>query len=373
MPAMMPVPWTTGRDVAASAYVLAVSESRLLAAAGPGRRAAWLYALRTTNPPPDRPVADLDGVTRWLVVTRAAVLPMTLFAGLVAGLLAVRAEGFSAGLFLLALLGIMLAHTANNLMNDLADTGMGTDTASYPRALYAPHPLLSGLVTKRQLVTAILAVNLADLVILVVLAARRGWPVVAFALAGLLLSYAYTAPPLRLKRIGLGEPDVFVTWGPLMVAGTYYSSVGALPWQVWVASVPYGLLCTSVLMGKHIDKIPYDAPAGTRTLPVLLGESRARGATRALLVGFYASTVLAVAVGALPWPVLVVAGGLPVLRKVLRALRAPRPEQPPAGFPVWPLWFAAVCFVHTRRAGALLVLGLLAAAVLGVGLPLGGH
>ena len=194
---------------------------------------------------------------------------------------------------------------------------------------------------------------------------------IAFAVTGLFLSYAYTAPPLRLKRIGLGEPDVFLTWGPLMVAGTYFSAVGELPWQVWLASVPYGLLCTSVLMGKHIDKIPFDAPTGTRTVPVLLGEQRARAATRGLLVAFYVATVGGVVVGALPWPVLVVAGGLPVLRKVLGALRAPQPEQPPRGFPVWPLWFAAICFVHVRRAGALLVLGLGVAAVTGWGLPLG--
>jgi 1,4-dihydroxy-2-naphthoate octaprenyltransferase len=345
-----------------------MSESRLLAAPGTGRRAAWLYALRTTNPPPGRAP---DPVTRWLVVTRAAVLPMTVFAGLVAGLLAVRAPGFSTTDFALALLGITVAHTANNLMNDLADTQAGTDTDSYPRALYAPHPILSGLVTKRQLVTAILLCQLVDLAVMLVLYARRGWPVVAFALAGLVLSYAYTAPPLRLKKIGLGEPDVFVTWGPLMVAGTYYSAVGDLPWQVWVASVPYGLLCTTVLMGKHIDKIPYDAPAGTRTLPVLLGEARARIVTRALLVAFYLTTAVAVALGALPWPVLLVLGAAPVLRKALQALARPRPDTPPAGFPVWPLWFAAICFVHTRRAGLLLVVGLAAAAVFDIGLPLG--
>jgi hypothetical protein len=45
-----------------------------------------VYALRTTNPPPD---GRIDAVTRWIVVIRAAVLPMTLFAGLVAALLAV--------------------------------------------------------------------------------------------------------------------------------------------------------------------------------------------------------------------------------------------------------------------------------------------
>ena len=101
---------------------LAAALLALLAPPRPGRRGAWVYALRTTNPPPDRPVAELDGVTRWLVVTRAAVLPMTVFAGLVAGLLAVRADGFSAGLWALALLGITLAHVSNNLLNDLADS-----------------------------------------------------------------------------------------------------------------------------------------------------------------------------------------------------------------------------------------------------------
>ncbi|AMC62327.1 hypothetical protein RN09_0579 [Mycobacterium tuberculosis variant africanum] len=51
--------------------------------AGAGSRLrSWAYALRTTNPPADGPT---DTVTRWLVVTRAAVLPMTLVSGLVAG------------------------------------------------------------------------------------------------------------------------------------------------------------------------------------------------------------------------------------------------------------------------------------------------
>jgi 1,4-dihydroxy-2-naphthoate octaprenyltransferase len=349
---------------------LSARASRLLAAPRPGRLGAWVYALRTTNPPPGLDPRALDVVTKWLVVTRAAVLPMTVFAGLVAGLLAVRVPGFSWPLFGLALLGITLAHACNNIMNDLSDTDVGLDTEHYPRALYAPHPILSGMVRRKQMGLAVIGLNVACFAIMVVLATQRGWPVVAFAVTGIALSIAYTAPPLRLKGRGLGELDVFVVWGPLMVAGTYFSAAGELPWQIWVASVPYGLLCTTVLMGKHIDKIPYDGPTGTRTLPVVLGERRARSVTLALLVGFYATTGLAVAVGALPWPVLIVAAGLPLLRNVAGALRSPRPDEPPPGFPVWPLWFAAVCFVHTVRAGGLLVLGLGMAAATGTGLPL---
>src|SRR6201996_9469695 len=187
------------------------------------RVSSWAYALRTTNPPPD---AAVDTVTRWLVITRAAVLPMTLVSGLVAALLAIGEPGLDWRLLVLSLVGITLAHIANNLMNDLYDTQVGPDSKSYPRALYAPHPVLSGLVSRRVLVTAILGVNVADLVILVVLTWARGWPVAAFAVAGFVLSVAYTAPPLRLKKRGLGEPDVLVVWGPLMVCGTYYSAVG---------------------------------------------------------------------------------------------------------------------------------------------------
>jgi 1,4-dihydroxy-2-naphthoate polyprenyltransferase len=325
------------------------------------RPAAWREVLRTGNPPP----GPLDPVSRWLVLSRAAVLPMTLTAGLVAGLLAAREDGFNAGWFALALAGMVLAHAANNLMNDVFDVEAGSDTESYPRALYAPHPILSGMISRRGLMATALAVNLADLAILAVLFVARGWPVVAFALAGFFVSAAYTAPPLRLKKRGLGEPGVFVVWGPLMVGGAYYAALGEVTWQVLLASVPYGLLCTAVLMGKHIDKIPWDAPQGIRTLPVMLGEARARRVTQGLMAAFYVSIGVAVPVGALPWPSLLALVGLPVLVKVWKAFDQPRPERPPRNFPVWPLWFAAIAFLHTRRAGALLVLGMAMGAVIG--------
>jgi len=325
------------------------------------RFSSWAYALRTTNPPPDGAV---DAVTRWLVITRAAVLPMTLFAGLVAALLADRQPGLDWRWLTLAIIGILLAHTVNNLMNDLFDTATGLDSNTYPRALYAPHPVLSGLVTRRTLLIAIGLVNLADLAILIVLTWARGWPVLAFALSGFILSVAYTAPPVRLKKRGLGEPDVFVVWGPLMVCGTYYSAVGHVGWDVLLASLPYGLLCTTVLMGKHTDKIPFDEPLGIRTLPVIFGEARARVLTLAMMVGFYVLVVAAVLARAMPWPALVVVLALPRLIKVWPYFRRPPPDEPPDNFPVWPLWYAALAWVHVRQAGALLVLGLAIGALL---------
>jgi 1,4-dihydroxy-2-naphthoate polyprenyltransferase len=219
------------------------------------------------------------------------------------------------------------------------------------------------MVTRSRLTAAALLVNALDVVILAVLYVERGWPVVAFALGGFFVSAAYTAPPLRLKKHGLGEPSVLLVWGPLLVGGVYYSAVGRLPWEIIAASIPYGLLCTAVLMGKHVDKLPWDAPSGTRTLPVMLGEQTSRRVTQGLMAGFYVLIVALVIQGALPWPTLVVFGAVPALRGVWKAFNEPRPDEPPPNWPIWPLWYAPYAFVHTRRAGALFVLGLAVGAL----------
>lgn len=322
---------------------------------------AWKVVMSTCN----APAGSSDVVTRWLVLTRACVQPMTLTSAAIAGLLAVRAPGFNPWLFLLAAVGIVLAHAGNNLVNDIFDESLGADTADYPRALYAPHPVLSGMATRRTLVLAFLLLNALDLAFLVVLTAYRGWPVVAFALLGLVGSVGYAAPGLRFKKRGLGEPVIFLVWGPLMVGGTYFAATGHLPWQVLAASIPYSILCTTVLFGKHIDKLQWDAPLGIGTLPVLLGERSARAVTLGLMVAFYIAVVVLIPLGALPLTALVALFGVTRLWKAWPYLRRPRPEKRPEKFPVWPLWYAALTFVHTRRAGALLVLGLLAGAVLG--------
>ncbi|HEY8741015.1 MAG TPA: UbiA family prenyltransferase [Candidatus Dormibacteraeota bacterium] len=162
----------------------------------------WRYSIATCNCPQG---SDIDGITRWLVLTRACVQPMTLIAVFTAGLLAVRAPGFNAWLFALAALGAVLAHANNNLMNDLFDLDVGNDTKEYPRALYAPHPILSGMITRRGLIGAVLLINLVDFLIMVVLISQRGWLVLAFALAGLFISVSYTAPPCALRSGAWGS------------------------------------------------------------------------------------------------------------------------------------------------------------------------
>jgi 1,4-dihydroxy-2-naphthoate octaprenyltransferase len=346
------------------------------------RLRVWKTAYNTANLPVGMTTPP-DSISKWIVITRAAVFSMTVTSGLIGGLLAVGAARLAQigsgpiggpftvdyGLLVLAVFGLVVAHAANNMINDYFDLKGGIDTDDYVRAQYAPHPILSGWVTKRQLATAILIANAIDLAILVYLMTQRGPLVAAFAFGGLFVSVFYVAPPIRLKHIGLGEPGVFIVWGPLMTVGTFFVATGQIPGWVWIASLPYAILVTTVLFGKHIDKIEADKKKGVHTMPVLLGEQRARLVARILMISFYPIVLIAAAVGWIgPWVVLVVLG-IPRLIEVLGVFNKPRPETPPHSYVGWPLWFVGQAFVHTRRAGALLILGLLLNSFLPIKLP----
>ncbi len=320
----------------------------------------WVHVIQTSNLAPGRP---MDAVSRWLLITRASVFSMTLTSALIGGLLAADADEFHWVAFALSTLGLVLAHAANNMINDYFDLETGVDTTDYVRAQYAPHPVLSGLISKRGLLAAIAVVNALDAAILAYLTWLRGWPAAAFALAGLFISVFYVAPPVRLKHIGLGEAGVFLVWGPLMIGGTYYVTAGEIaPW-VFAASVPYGLLVTTVLLGKHIDKLEADRSRHIRTLPVILGDALARRLTQALMAGFFVLVVVLVATGVTGvWSLVAL---LPArhLPGVMRVFSRPKPERPPPGYPIWPLWYVAWAFRYTRQAGFLFVAGLAADAI----------
>ena len=52
------------------------------------RLRGWAEIMQTANPPAN---GQLDVVGKWLVITRAAVFPLTIWSGLIGGLLAVEA------------------------------------------------------------------------------------------------------------------------------------------------------------------------------------------------------------------------------------------------------------------------------------------
>jgi 1,4-dihydroxy-2-naphthoate octaprenyltransferase len=300
----------------------------------------WGEILRTQNLSSDE---DMDVVSRWLLITRASVFPMTLTSGAIGGFLAAATPDPNWLYFFVAVVGLVFAHAANNMINDYFDLEGGVDSDEYVRTQYAPHPVLSGLISKSGLLIAIAIVNVIDLGILIYLTEARGWGVAAFALLGLFISVGYVAPPIKLKHRGLGEPGVALVWGPLMIGGTYFVTTGTLePW-VLVVSLPYAILVT--------------------TVPVLLGRERSLFLNQQLFVLYFVFVLSLVLVGSLGVWTLLTFAALPRAWEVIQVYNKPPPDEPPKGYPLWPLWYVAWAFTVTRRAGALFVLGLVLDAI----------
>ncbi|HDD55906.1 MAG TPA: prenyltransferase [Chloroflexi bacterium] len=301
---------------------------------------------------------ELDLISRWLIATRAAVMVMTIFSAVLAGIFAFRAGAFNFWRWILVTIGLYLAHGTNNFLNDYTDFIKGVDEDNYYRAQYGPHPLLHGLMTKKELLTyagitgAIAAACGIPLVII-----RGEWSWLLMAL-GVIFVLFYTYP---LKYIALGEITVFIVWGPLMIAGGYYVITG-LPWdwQIVLASLPYAILVTSVLFGKHIDKLKQDKELRIHTLPVVLGETPARWLMTGLLGISYLLVIYLIWTHFFTPVMLLILLAIPTLAEIWPILSNPKPDEKPAGFPdVWPNYYVAAAFHHTRRFGGLLMLAMI--------------
>ncbi|MCA9597319.1 MAG: prenyltransferase [Myxococcales bacterium] len=319
--------------------------------------AMWGRALRVIPRVSKQEWDELDVVSRWLIATRSAVLVMTVISAVIAGLLAYRDGRFDAVLFAMTTLGLTLAHATNNLVNDLTDHAKGVDKGNYFRSQYGPQPLEHGLMTPRQLIRYAVVTGGLALAAGGYLVWQRGNATLTLLAIGAFFVLFYTWP---LKYIGMGEPAVLLVWGPLMVGGSYYVITGRFDWNVALASFPFALGSTAVLFGKHIDKLEADSGKKIRTLPVLLGEKTSRWVTLGMFVGQYLFVVALIASGYFSPVLLVVFGAVPLLHLSFKAYRHPRPAKPPPELPkgVWPLWFVAFAFIHTRRFGLLYVVGI---------------
>jgi len=323
----------------------------------------WLKALRVIPRINKVEWDQLDIISRWLISTRAAVLLMTFFSAAIAGLFAWRAGAFDLGRWLLLTVGLIFAHATNNLINDLTDFKRGVDKDNYFRTQYGPQPLQQGLLTIRTLLIYIAVTGLIAVAAGLPLIVQGGSIALWMMVAGVVFVLFYTWP---LKYIGLGEVSVILIWGPLMIGGGYFVITGAWDWNVVWASLPYALGPTTVLFGKHIDKIEADKAKGIRTMPVILGEKAARYAVLGMIVLQYITVIALVISGFFTPVMLIVLAGLTAIPRVWAMYKAPKPVTRPEEYDesIWPLWFSAISFYHNKRYGIFFLLGLLAEIVL---------
>jgi 1,4-dihydroxy-2-naphthoate octaprenyltransferase len=242
-------------------------------------------------------------------VTRARTLPVMVVPVVIGALLAwQQTSDFSWELFALTLIGALAAHLGANLINDIFDFEQGTDQAAQELHLSGTtvvtgSPLLlngqlSGK-TYRRLAVGCLAVALLCGIILSIF---RPW-VLLFAILGFLLAFFYVAPPLRLAYIGrgLGEIDIFFSFGVLPLVGAFYAQSGTVAPVAILVSIPVGLYTTAVLYFHHFLHWRGDQKAGKITPVVALGEHGARIVGALILVGIALAIIILAFTQVLPW------------------------------------------------------------------------
>lgn len=202
-----------------------------------------------------------------------AARPRTLSAAaapVVAGCGIAAADGvFARGPALGALAGGLLIQIATNFANDYYDFVKGADTPErIGPARAAQAGLLAPESVRRGMIAALAAAAAAGAYLAVV----AGWPVVAVGVVSLACAVAYTGGPYPLAYHGLGDVFVFVFFGLVAVAGTYYVQGLSVSADALWAGAGVGAFSTAVLVANNLRDRETDAVAGKRTLVVRWGD-----------------------------------------------------------------------------------------------------
>jgi 1,4-dihydroxy-2-naphthoate polyprenyltransferase len=255
--------------------------------------------------PPREPTPELlrNPLARYLLATRPAFLSVT-FCGWLIGLGAAHYAGVAldAATALLTLVFALVAHAGVNVLNDYYDARIGTDAINVERI----YPFTGGSRFIQNGVLSLAQTGWFGAALFGVVIGAGLWLVALsgpglfwIGTAGLLIGWAYSAPPLKLNARGLGEVCVAAGFA-LIVVGTDYVQRAEFDSLPWVAALPYALLVTNLLYINQFPDREADRRTGKWHLVVRLGSARARWGYLAIAAVAFAWLPLAVQAGALP-------------------------------------------------------------------------
>lgn len=229
---------------------------------------------------------------------------------------------------LLTALGVAALHTGGNLINDYYDS-FGSDPLNPFESPYSggSRVIITGELSAnavRNLAYGFLALGVLCGLALI----GAGRPGVALVgLAGLLFAYLYSAAPVQLMSLGLGELTIFLAFGPILTLGTYYVLTGTFAVVGLAVGLPLAFLITAILWINEFPDLEADVAAGKRHLMSRLGLRPSRGVYVALMLAPFASLFLLLEVFRLPPHLLACLVALPLALKASRLAFALDPTQ----------------------------------------------
>jgi 1,4-dihydroxy-2-naphthoate octaprenyltransferase len=261
--------------------------------------------------------ASPNVVRIWLMAARLRTLPVGLAPVLVGTALAGAEDSFHPLRFAAAVLGALFIQVGANLSNDYSDARRGADTED---RLGPVRVTAGGLVPPRQVLIATYVTFGLAVLCGAYLIAVAGWQLLLVGVASIIAGVLYTGGPRPYGYDGLGEVFVFLFFGIVAVAGSYFVQTETLEWEAFALAVPVGLLASAVLVVNNYRDMETDRRAGKRTLAVRLGRERTRVLYTVMVYGSYALAPVTWIFGQLsPWvllPLLTLPLAAPVVRIV---------------------------------------------------------
>ncbi|MDN3678961.1 1,4-dihydroxy-2-naphthoate polyprenyltransferase [Vibrio tapetis subsp. quintayensis] len=229
-----------------------------------------------------------ESLAIWLDAARPKTLPLALASIATGSSMAFFTGHFSLPVMLLALLTAVLLQILSNLANDYGDALKGTDNEE---RIGPARAIQSGAVSTSAMKQAIIiniALTLISGLALVLYALQSPTSIAAFLGLGLLAIFsaiAYTVGNKPYGYVGLGDLSVFIFFGLLGVAGTYFLHTGTISSDVFLPAIGCGLLAVAVLNINNMRDIDNDKACGKKTVAVRLGSNKAKLYHIILLVG----------------------------------------------------------------------------------------
>jgi 1,4-dihydroxy-2-naphthoate octaprenyltransferase len=187
--------------------------------------------------------------------------------------------------FLLALVGLLLAHISVNTLNDYFDYKSGIDLKVRRTPFSGGSGILSaGLLSPAAvgrfgLICFLLAIPIGIYFVIV-----RGWLLLPILVVGALCVLLYTT---HLTRWGLGEIACGLGLGTLPILGAYFVQSGTYTWEAVIAAIPSGILLHNALLLNEFPDVEADERAGKKTFPIIIGRKKASLLYSMLIIAMY--------------------------------------------------------------------------------------
>lgn len=196
-------------------------------------------------------------------------------------------------------LGALFFHVGANMVSDYYDYKFNVDREG---TLGGSGVIIEKLLPPKHVMYGGYLAFLIGFLLGLILVSVRGLEILIMGLGGLFIGLFYTLTRKGLKYIALGDLAIFIAFGPLLVAGSYFALTGTYPLHIILLSLPIGFLVVAILHANNSRDIYNDAFAKIKTLPMLMGIGFAKFEYYFLVFGAYVLLILFVIFKlATPW------------------------------------------------------------------------